>query len=888
MAQPRRLLVWTGLFLLAAFWHQPATPQVVTGSVEGQLLDEDGRPLSDAEISLSGRSLQGTRTTTSDANGRFRVLALPIGTYTIGMTHEGYRPVHVEQVQVRLGQTSDLGAIAMEPESALTERVVVEAKRPLIDPQSTVVGGNLGANEFESLPIERNYREMSVLLPHVNPSFLGDGVNFAGGTGLDNRYFIDGAEVTDPFRGVTGTNLPYNFIEEVQVRTGGYQAEYRSSIGGMIDVVTHSGSNEFHGSLFGFFLNDRSSGEPKLGAFEPATGDFAQYDVGFGLGGPIVRDELWFFVAYDASIENEDVEVPGIGFLPDESTRRGFAGKLSWQAGSNHRLVFTAFGDPTSRRGVRASFFQAGIPAAVENPDPVLRDIEVGSVNFSYRGTHNLGPRVLIESHASQTRRKDVWLPATEVGRNEPFFNDTTTQTWSGGCVEAVDDRSVQTTFGVDVTHLVAGHALKAGVAYRENRLDLSHDVSAVWRFSPNAFPPYEYMVWEEVKAGEVRNRIPSVYVQDSWRVTERFHVDLGLRWDGQSVTAPDGRKALEIDDQWQPRAGFVYLLGQRGGQRVFGSLGRFYHELATWSLSWLLIGQGPVITYYVQDPRDDPSGGLVDPPKVRQATDDIEGQHHDEYTLGYERRVGGSSRVGIRGIYRTLREAIEDGQDPETEEVFWGNPGRDALAAFPRVRREYRALELTYRKAGPRFALLSSYVWSKTDGNYPGLFNSDFDYPFPNSNYSFDRVETLVNGAGRLPNDRPHVFKASGFYRFGIGLTAGASLFWGSGTPLNDYGQLPPPNNLFYEFLVPRGTEGRTPSIWDLSLRLAYDAFASAGSRWRPKLILDLLHVGSREEPVDFDQVGYLDGGEPNPTFMVPTAYQPPTAVRLGFEVAF
>ena len=251
------------------------------------------------------------------------------------------------------------------------EQVVVSGRAPLIDPAATFLGANLVAQDFAALPIDRDYRSMTTLLPQANQSFLGDAVNFAGSTGLENRYFIDGIDVTDPNRNVTGTSLPYNFVQEVQVRTGGYEAEYRSSLGGVVNAVTHSGGNEVHGQVFGFFLSNSLTAEPRLGALEPNKGEFARFDVGFGLGGPILKDRLWYYAAYSPAFQREDVKIPGGGSFEDSTTTHSFAGKLTWQASQRHTLTLTALGDPTRRQGVGAlSSFLYTQPVSFANPDP--------------------------------------------------------------------------------------------------------------------------------------------------------------------------------------------------------------------------------------------------------------------------------------------------------------------------------------------------------------------------------------------------------------------------------------------------------------------------------------------------------------------------------------
>jgi hypothetical protein len=195
----------------------------------------------------------------------------------------------------------------------------------------------------------------------------------------------------------------------------------------------------------------------------------------------------------------------------------------------------------------------------------------------------------------------------------------------------------------------------------------------------------------------------------------------------------------------------------------------------------------------YDHDPRLDPTGGdcLTIPAAVQPEVKGLRGNYYDEYSLGYQRRLADRHRAGVRAIYYTLGDTIEDGLVTANGQFAWGNPGRGALAAdYPRARRVYEALEFTFEgQPSARSGYLASYVLSENRGNYMGLYNTDFPQALGNVNGSFDVPDTLINGDGLLPNDRTHVVKGSGFYRFDSGLNVGASVLWQSGTPLNEFG---------------------------------------------------------------------------------------------------
>ncbi len=876
------------MLLPALSWSQQ-----VTGNLQGRVYDGQGQPLPTCNISVTGENIQGVRGSTSNKAGWFRVLSLPVGLAKVKITHIAHHEIQYDNVPIRLGKTTTLGEIHLAQRTIEMSEVIVTSTKPVIDPNSTAYGDNLEVEVYSTLPVERNYRSITALLAHTNTSFLGDETNFAGSTGLENKYFIDGVNATDPFRGMTGTNLPYNFVKEVEVKTGGYEAEYRSSLGGLVNVVTHGGGNELETRVFGFFANNRFSGDPRQGVTEPVTGDFSQFDFGFGIGGAIVRDKLWFFAAYNPTFEREDVQIPGVGFFEDRTTSHIFAGKLTWQPTENTNLIFTIFGDPSDRRGVGEWFGSVGTIGSFENPDPFLGDIERGGINVSLKTTHLLNKNILLDAFISHSTRKEKNVAATDQGRSEPFFLDATTGIASGGYPLNPDDLSIFTEVGFTATMMLNNHIVKAGLAFQNNRLDVNNRGLTIKKFGESFF-----QIWKSSRHGTLHHRCPSLFVQDSWLVHPRLRLNFGLRWDGQYLIDSDGNVAQEILDQYQPRVGFIFQPGELGSQKIIGSFGRFYQELATWFSHINHNGGVQVFRInYSQDPRMDTSG--ADTVVARSSTilpkiEDLEGNHFDEFTLGYERQFGAFLKLGIRGIYRTLRRTIEGGRHPETRENLVGNPGYGRMTVFPKVRREYKAFELSLAtsRAGP-FNFLTSYVLSRTEGNYSGLFNSDFAWWAPNASGSFSELETLVDADGLLPNDRTHVLKFSGSYKFDFGFTVGTIFSWSSGTPLNEFGgsKIGPP---FYTFLQPRGTVGRTSSIWDWNLRFVYDVGRLAGTKWNQRLILDILHIGSLSDPVDFDQVHFFNVDEngnqinANPLYKLPTRYQPPMSVRLGFEIGF
>jgi len=881
----RRASLFSALVVLIfALCPSPASAQETTGRLEGRVLDAAGQPIAYANIMVTGPALQGTRGTLTSAQGRFVMLVLPVGDCTVNVSHVSYQERKFE-ARIRLGQTTTLGDVKLEERTYAMAEIVVEAEAPIIDPVSTVMGATLAAKEFEPLPIARDYRSVATLLPEANQNFLGDpGVNFAGATGLENGFYIDGIDETDPFRGLSGTRVPYNFVQEVEVRTGGYQAEYRGALGGTVNAVTYSGSNKFTAQAFGFFTNDWLSDTPRSVPGATQKGDYALYDIGVGFGGPIKKDRLWYYLAYNPTVTSEDVMIPGNYMAEDKTTTHSFAAKLTWRANDRNTLLLTTVGDPTDRQGVGAlsGWF---VPTSVLNPDAYLESIRTGTVGLHFEGRHILRDNLLLKTALSYAARWDQNLPANEAGY-APYWDDSL-GIWESGQPIMFDDRGFSTTAAVTCTWSTGAHELKAGVEYKDTRYDFN------WNWTQYSANPGIWSVWSMVTSGQIGNRIPGLFLQDSWRLTRRLQLNAGARWDGQNFISSEGKVAQSILDEWQPRVGFVWQPAQAGTAKVFGSYGRFYMDVPLNGLNWYYNGSRTFVTAtWDHDPRIDPSGGdtTTSMTGIQPKIDGMQGLYFDEFTLGYERQVGTGAKVGVRGIYRMLGQGLEDADTPHG--WIFDNPGSRYLSGYPRVKRDYTALELTYEQTVlNRFQWRASYVLSRTYGNYGGLYNADYGYINPNASGDFD-APFIGNGEGLLPNDRTHLFKFSGSYRAGGGVTLGAVAYWESGTPLNELGASQQPN--YAVFLVQRGTAGRTPSIWDLNLRVTYAPTQLAKSWARPTLTLDIFHLGSQRTVVDYNQQHYLTAdatgnqSNPNPRYLDATEWQPPMALRLGAEVKF
>jgi hypothetical protein len=313
-------------------------------------------------VTLESPALPGNPGTVTDARGAFKFLVLPPGTYSATFSLAGYQIQQLPNIKVGIDSTVRFN-VTMVP--AFSDEIVVSAGSPLVNTTDATVGIELSHDFYMDLPMARNYTAVAAVTPGAQDDLSGQ--TFYGSTGAENAYYIDGANTTEIERGQQGTVLNFEFIDEVQVKAGGYNAEYGHATGGLINVITKSGGNEFHGDVFGYFDTDSLRSDLKGEAEEGTvwgsykTISSVRSDYGADLGGYIVKDKLWFFVAYDR-VDNSDTNevledfgdvvphAPMAGDeLPDDTTRDLFAAKLTWRISSNHSLSASVFGDPSER-----------------------------------------------------------------------------------------------------------------------------------------------------------------------------------------------------------------------------------------------------------------------------------------------------------------------------------------------------------------------------------------------------------------------------------------------------------------------------------------------------------------------------------------------------------
>jgi len=877
--------------------------QAATGALEGRVVSTGREPLEQATVTVTGPALQGARTAISDEHGRFVFLALPSGRYAVAVRRLGYAAARLTEVVVRLGATTALGEVALTPQAVSVTPVEVSAVRPLLDPLTTASATPLDSSFFLALATPRDFAHLAELAALAAPGPFDSvggrylGATIGGASEVENAYYIDGVDLSGIGEyAVAEKALPFNFVRDVQVLTSGYEAEYGRGLGGIVNVVTNAGGNEFRGQFVTFYSGDVLRSAPRWGYNENQILSYATWDVGVSLSGPIRRDRLWYFVAYDPAFAAHDVARAGLEAQRDRLTRHLMAGKLTWRAGEGTDVTLTILGDPSIHRMVAAP--SSGSPEFVANADAVLGRETSGGFTGSLQLQRQRG-RTLLTASVARTDNHLSHIPLAPYGDMAALARaeDWTTNTVSGNSGVDSHARNQRTAGRVAVTYAGGAHTAKAGAEYEDSRALIVPHWSILTVLGASVDPVYPYR-WTRVDQWiEGWNRTATLYAQDSWAVAEGLRLNAGVRWDGQWLGGASGMRA-DITGQVAPRLGVVMRPGGSGRDKLTASWGRFYEQVPAYSAAlwggrgcWCVLG-------YAADPLSTASPGdsLVRFWLGGAGDAHLKGQYHDEGTVGYERRIGTGTRLGIRAIARSLIWALDDdGSVPADGGYLFGNPGRGRLAFLPRATRDYHALEVTVERAGPGpLAVLASYVLSSNRGNYAGLF--DEDTPGlgggGNAGNAYEAPEPGAISSGPLPNDRPHLFKLSAAYRLGTRATFGASFLAASGTPRSETG-----TSVFgwpyVVFIGPRGSLGRTPWIWDLGLHGTVALPERQGLR--PRLVLDVFHVGSPRRAIWYDDQHYLSPQDstgawsgPNPNYGRALAYQRPMSARLGLLVDF
>jgi hypothetical protein len=805
-----------------------------SGIISGTVTTADGLSLPGATVTAASPAIQGTRETTTDVNGAYVIRGLPPGDYTVTLAMSGMA-TRTERTTVALGRTTTLDAVMAL--GTLSETVQVTADRsPVVT--NTVVGANYTKGDVDVLPVGRTPQFVAELAPNVTDNTPNTGqLQIGGAFAYDNVFLVDGVDVNDNIFGNANNLYIEDAVEETQVLTSGISAEYGRFSGGVVNIVTKRGGNDFSGSYRATIGNPAWTDETP---YENGTRrDVVQARHEGTFGGPIVRDKVWFFLSGRA--ENVDqpytlaeTGIPGSQVNDDKRAE----GKVTWTLARNHTFHGSFLNNDTTQEGNRGNAAQAMDPSVlvtrrtpqqigVVNWNGVLSQrlfatAQYSRKKFGFRGAGGTSTDI----HDSPMRSRGAGLPSGRLF-NAPYFDAN----------DPEDRNNSQVTASLSYllsTRRARTHDLKVGWE-RYNSSDTGGNSQTAtgyvyWtpyqteagtplfengRVAP-LFEPGTTLLynWLATRGARIDITTNSFYAHDRWAAATNLTLDLGVRFERVRSEATGGIIGADTDT-WVPRLGATYDLKGDGAWVLQAT---YAHYAGKYSESQFVANTDVANPSLVISPYIGPAGGGLDfapafdlanygePILGNFPTANVafESGLHSPVTKEFTVSAGGEVWKGfVKATYvqRKMTGIIEDYIDRSTGQTQVVRDGIDYGVydnavyrnADDSLYREYRAIVLQGRqRIGSRVLVDASYTAQLRNhgnvegeaanqpgvpslaGDYPEVFSAQRNFPF-----------------GRLAGYQQHKIRLLGTYQQPLGrfgsADVGAIWRFNSGVPYSD-----------------------------------------------------------------------------------------------------
>ena len=597
-----------GVLLTLALGARPCAAQqtVTSAALGGRVEDANGAAVPGVVLTAVAVETGRSQTAVSDGEGRYRFAYMPVGAYVLSAEGTGFAPLNV-RLTLTLGQALEL-PLRLAPDGVAESVLVTAADVPAVETARTQLAETIVPKEIDSLPLNgRNYLDLAALTPGVtrtNPvanqrfpetsAVPGTGLSITGQRFINNGFVVDGLSSNDDAADLAGTFYSQEVIREFEVITSGGIAEFGRASGGVVNIVTRSGTNDYRGRVYGFLRNQRLDAR---NALAPAKDPFTQAQYGASFGGPLRRDRSFFFSNFEQTRLNNATVIT----IPDASA-----------AAVNARL------DQTGQPGPRLSTGVA--PTGFDTTNFLLRldhrlnesnhlmaryslyDIEslnarnVGGLNALSRGTalndtdqtaalslvSALSTRTLNEARFQFTRSR---LAAPVNDRKGPAVNINGVANF-GPATFSPTARDLDTFEAVDNVSTQRGaHSLKVGGNFLLDRVNINFPgaLEGVYTFSSLAnFQAGRYATFQQA-FGEAEqfqsNPNVGLFAQDEWRPRRDLTLNLGVRYDAQLLPRPVRTDA----NNFAPRVGVAYspdFLGREHKTVIRAGYGIFYDRI--------------------------------------------------------------------------------------------------------------------------------------------------------------------------------------------------------------------------------------------------------------------------------------------------------------------
>ena len=906
-----------------------AQTTINTGALSGKVTDGSGSPLPGVTVTVTSPRLQGSRTAVTDGQGDYSIPLLPPGTYKASYELSGVQTQNRDGIVVSAGVTSRAD-VAMQ--MALSETVTVTASQVVVDTTQTQQQTNLKEEHLKYTSVSSANRSFQQAIAQVPEAVGGGNANVAGANINSNTFMIDGINaLTDPVTHTFASNMVFDAIQEMNIIAFGKDAEYRSS-GGTINVITKSGGNEFSGS-FDYRYSDPDfftetgkkyggtptyfggpEGTPRL-RFDKSTITDKSKQPQATLGGPIMRDKLWFFASAHRP-ETSRIAPNVFGFQPGS---RDFTG---WNTLA--KVTYTPFSNHTFA-GRYTNSFATITNILFSSSAPVEADGYQTQHNKNLSADYNgvLSSRWLVSAQIGHTPASLAVTPMSN-DLSKVRFSDLDTGIVRGNYNNAQGRESYRDELLLSSTYYLeafGSHAIKGGIYFDKNGFDsynfttgdpanvpgLPADACAV---SARGVTGLTCGVTYTVRGGvpvtatvTVRNPVKSadakgrsLYLQDQWNPIAPLTIRAGLRYDNVDW---ESEKVVPTFKLLQPRFGIAYDLFNNGGTVIHAYGGKIIDEnqvtlpnnlniryagSATWTYS--AANQAFAFTRTTVNP----SGLSVDP--------NLTVPYSNEYSLGFTQRLFRNTSIDVTAEKRTGHNLFGvyqgDANVPSslTAGTFTACP-HDECGVF-RSQFEGIVTKIDSRPTS-KSSVSVSWTHSKSKGSTAGDNASGQNVSGSYNYYPFN----FTNYFGFQADDAADRVKVNGYYQFPWQITLGGSFNWDSGTPWN----VTKANAAGFgtEFLEPRGSR-RFPHFHQLDLQLQKDFTVGPV---KAGLIASVINVMNKELPtgingnagsraiakdgklfIDPDQVA--GANRLAPTFGRYTSFQRPRRYEAGIRFEF
>ncbi|MHB1057877.1 MAG: TonB-dependent receptor [Rhodanobacter sp.] len=684
------------------------------------------------------------RSATAGADGKFALGSLSPGNYRVTVSEHGRTVVRDVQVVAGQGFNLNLAADAGGSGAQTLGTVQVSANAlPPIDVSSVETTTVFTAKQMHDLPIARNQTSVALLAPGTvkADSAFGNLAVFNGASAAENSYYVNGFNVTNQFQTLAFSDVPFEAIDQEEVKSGGYGAQYGNSTGGVVSVITKRGTNTWTGGAKVSFAParfaetdpDRYANNGQLQAVNDRDKtNSAVYSA--WMGGPVIKDKLFVFGLYQATRENQerygDVgQQQAAGAVHSRFKDPTWLLKLDWNINDSNILEYTGFNDTQKTR--RDVYYLNSNSDA----EPVKGDYQGteflktgGQVNiFKYTGYLTDDLTLSAQYGNLKNSRDDFAYPA---GSSTPeYYDGNPLVTHQPGCPSIQDDtaevtegatpisgcsfvgtlnqrggRDTRKNWRVDLEWKLGDHDIKGGYDHDDwnSRTGSALEGGVLWDYylRPSGTDPGQ--VFQEIfsTGASVDILQDSYYLEDTWHVTDNFLAYAGLRNDSFKNRNGDGDTYVAQDNIWQPRLGFSWDVHGDSTLKVYGSAGDYSLPIAA---NVALRGASASV-FHIEDfsyTRVDPvTGAPLDPvslgdgqyingeagqtpPPGAVADRSLKPYQQREFILGATRQVADWT-FGVKGMYRKLNNAIDDFCDFRPFQAWAARNGLDASAGVP------------------------------------------------------------------------------------------------------------------------------------------------------------------------------------------------------------